>query len=324
MTTHWTATEIPNLNGKTIVITGANSGLGYEAALALAGHGAQVVLACRDQTKGQAAQQQIRATHPHAATDLLPLDLASLADIRRFAAAVRERYPRLDVLMNNAGVMALPYRTTADGFEMQFGTNHLGHFALTGHLLDRLLATPGSRIVTVSSTMHRAGSIHFDDPQWQHGYRKWPAYGQSKLANLLFTYELQRRLKRSGAGTISVAAHPGYAATNLQSAGPRMEGSSWAEWITGIGNAVASQSAAAGALPQLYAAVADDVRGGDYFGPSSLGELWGSPRKVGSNARSRDEDVARRLWELSEKLTGVPFAFGPSASRADLTSPSSA
>ena len=313
MTTHWTATEIPNLNGKTIVVTGANSGLGYEAALALAGHGAHVVLACRDQTKGQAAQQQIRAAHPQSSTDLLPLDLASLADIRRFADDVRTRYPRHDVLMNNAGVMALPYRTTADGFEMQFGTNHLGHFALTGHLLDRLLATPGSRIVTVSSTMHRAGTIHFDDPQWQRGYSKWPAYGQSKLANLLFTYELQRRLERSSATTISVAAHPGYAATNLQSAGPRMEGSSWMEWITGIGNAVASQSAAAGALPQLYAAVAGDVRGGDYFGPSSIGELWGSPRKVGSNARSRDEAVAGRLWELSETLTGVRFVFARAA-----------
>ena len=250
-----------------------------------------------------------RAAHPRATITLVPLDLARLADIRRCAEALRATHPCLDVLVNNAGVMALPYRETLDGFEMQFGTNHLGHYALTGLLLDRLRAAPGARVVTVSSTFHRAGTIRFDDPQWERGYSKWSAYGQSKVANLLFIYELQRKLTGAGDGVLSVAAHPGYAATNLQAAGPRMEGSSFAERFSEIGNRLFAQSAAMGALPQLNAAVAPDVRGGDYFGPSSLGELWGSPRKVGSNAHSRDVAVATRLWALSETLTGVRYPF---------------
>ena len=266
-----------------------------------------VLLACRDQTKGRAAEAQIRAAHPRATTALVPLDLASLADIRRCADALRATHPRLHVLVNNAGVMALPYRKTQDGFEMQFGTNHLGHFALTGLLLDQLRATPGARIVTVSSGFHRLGKIRFDDPQWERGYAKWGAYGQSKVANLLFTYELQRKLVAAKADAISVAAHPGYAATNLQAAGPRMEGSSLAERFSEIGNRLFAQSAAMGALPQLYAAVSPDVRGGDYVGPSSIGELWGSPRKVGSNPHSRDVAIARRLWALSETLTDVRY-----------------
>ena len=304
---HWTTADLPDLGGKTIVITGANSGLGYESGLALAGAGAHVVLACRDQEKGRAAERQIRAAHPRASTELVALDLASQADIRRAAAALRDAHPRIDILLNNAGVMALPYRKTADGFEMQLGTNHLGHFALTGLLLEALLPTPGARVVTVSSGAHRIGAIHFDDPQWQRGYRKWQAYGQSKLANLLFTYELQRRLEAAGAGVLSVAAHPGYAATNLQAAGPRMEGSSLMERITDLGNRLFAQSAAMGALPQLYAATAPDVRGGEYYGPESLGELWGSPKRVESSARSRDTDTATRLWALSERLTGVTY-----------------
>jgi NAD(P)-dependent dehydrogenase (short-subunit alcohol dehydrogenase family) len=303
----WTIADLPDLAGKTIVVTGANSGLGYEASLALAGAGAHVVLACRDQEKGRAAERQIRAAHPRATTELLGLDLASLADIRRAAAALRAAHPRLDVLLNNAGVMALPYRQTADGFEMQLGTNHLGHFALTGLLLDTLLATPGARVVTVSSGFHRLGAIRFDDPQWQRGYRKWPAYGQSKLANLLFTYELQRRLEAAGAGVLSVAAHPGFAATNLQATGPRMQGSSLLERASNLVNAVFAQSAAMGALPQLYAAAAPDVRGGEYYGPDGVGEMWGHPRRVESNARSRDRDAAARLWALSERLTGVTY-----------------
>ena len=303
----WSEADIPDLSGKTIVITGANSGLGFEAAQALAGKGAQVVLACRDQAKGRAAEEQIRARHPGARTALMALDLSSLADIRRFADAVRAAQPRIDVLMNNAGVMALPHRQTADGFEMQFGTNHLGHFALTGLLLDHLRKTPGSRVVTVSSGAHRMGRIRFDDPNWQQGYRKWPAYGQSKLANLLFAYELQRRLAAAGADTISVAAHPGYAATNLQAAGPKMQGSSFTERIMEIGNSLFAQSAAMGALPQIYAAVAPNVRGGEYYGPEGIGELWGHPKAVTSNAASRDPDAARRLWALSEQLTGVTY-----------------
>jgi len=306
----WTEADIPDLSGKTVVITGANSGLGLVAADALAAKGAQVVLACRDQAKGHAAEAEIRGRHAGAKTALMSLDLSSLADIRRFADAVQAAHPRIDVLMNNAGVMALPYRKTADGFEMQFGTNHLGHFALTGLLLDRMLKTDGARVVTVSSGAHRMGRIRFDDPQWEQGYRKWPAYGQSKLANLLFAYELQRRLAAAGATAISVAAHPGYAATNLQAVGPQMQGSSLLERLMEIGNTLFSQSAAMGALPQIYAAVAPGVQGGDYYGPDGIGELWGHPRKVTSNASSQDVNAARRLWTLSEQLTGVTYPLG--------------
>ncbi len=309
----WTVDDIPDQSGKTVIITGANSGLGYESALALAGKGAHVVLACRDQEKGRAAVEQIRARHARATVTLMALDLCSLEAIRRFADAALEQFPQLHVLLNNAGVMALPYRTTADGFEMQFGTNHLGHFALTGHLLERLNATPGARVVTVSSGFHRLGRIRFDDPHWQRGYRRWPAYGQSKLANLLFAYELHRRLAASGAGTSSVAAHPGYAATNLQAAAPRMEGSTLLERINNLGNALFAQSAAHGALPQLYAAACPEVRSGEYFGPDGIGEMRGHPKRVTSNARSLDTDAARRLWGLSEQLTGVRYPLRSAA-----------
>jgi NAD(P)-dependent dehydrogenase (short-subunit alcohol dehydrogenase family) len=310
---HWTADSLPDLAGKTIIVTGANSGIGYEAALQLARKGARVILACRDRGKAEAAAAAIRKAQPNAAIDVMELDLASLGSVRAFADAYRARESRLDVLCNNAGVMALPYRKTADGFEMQFGTNHLGHFALTGLLLDRLLATPGARVVTVSSGAHRAGRIRFDDLQWERGYRKWLAYGQSKLANLLFVYELQRRLAAAGSSVISVACHPGYAATNLQVAGPRMVGSSFAESMMLLGNRLFSQDAAMGSLPTLYAATAAGLRGGEYVGPDGMGELKGYPRLVPSNGRSRDLETARRLWEVSEQLTGVRYTFSTRA-----------
>jgi hypothetical protein len=237
----------------------------------------------------------------------MDLDLADLQSVRRFAEEFLARHNKLHVLCNNAGVMALPYRKTTDGFEMQIGTNHLGHFALTGHLLRRLLDTPGARVVTVSSGAHRVGRIRFDDLNWEKGYRKWLAYGQSKLANLLFAYELQRRLDAAGAQLISVACHPGYAATNLQLAGPRMEGSSLMEFLSQLSNRLVAQSAAMGALPTLYAATAPDVRGGDYIGPDGLFENWGYPKKVRSNRQSHDHEAARRLWEISERLTGVRY-----------------
>ncbi|MGD9763512.1 MAG: oxidoreductase [Candidatus Binatia bacterium] len=303
----WTVQDIPVLTGKTILITGANSGLGYEAALALAGKGAHVILGCRDEGKARAAERQIRAQHPHASTSVLALDLASLAEVRRAADAVRAAHPRLDVLMNNAGVMALPRCRTADGFEMQFGTNHLGHFALTGLLVERLCATPGARVVTVSSTAHRISRVRFEDLHGEHRYRKWLAYGQSKLANLLFAYELQRRLAQAGAEAISVAAHPGYAGTNLQLASARMAGSGLMERFWAAGNALVAQSAAKGALPQIYAAVAPGVRGGQYFGPDGLAELWGYPKEVTSIGRSHDRAAATRLWVLSEQMTGVRY-----------------
>jgi NAD(P)-dependent dehydrogenase (short-subunit alcohol dehydrogenase family) len=302
----WTADDLPDLAGKTIVITGANSGIGYEAAVQFARKRAAVVLACRSVDKGRAAADQIEARTPGAAVEVLELDLASLASVRAFAERFRGAHRELHVLVNNAGVMALPYRRTADGFEMQFGTNHLGHFALTGLLLDSLLAT-GGRVVTVSSGAHRIGDIRFDDLQWEHGYGKWRAYGQSKLANLLFAFELQRRADEAGKKLVSVACHPGYAATELQAAGPRMLKSSWRESLFALGNSLFAQSAAMGALPTLYAAAAPDVNGGDYIGPDGLAENWGYPKKVSSTARARNPELAKRLWEVSEKLTGVHY-----------------
>lgn len=305
--TPWTVECIPDLSGKTILVTGGNSGIGYEAARQFAGHGAHVVLACRDARKGHAAVAAITAEHRRALVETMELDLANLASVHAFAAAYRTQHQHLDVLCNNAGVMALPYRRTANGFEMQFGTNHLGHFALTGLLLELVLRRIGARVVTISSGMHRIGRIRFEDLQWERGYRKWAAYGQSKLANLLFAYELQRRLDTAKAAVISVACHPGYAATNLQLAGPRMARSSVMEILAQSGNRLVAQSAEMGALPTLYVATAPEVRGGDYIGPDGLGELRGYPTKVQSNTRSHDREVAGKLWEISEELTGVRY-----------------
>jgi len=303
----WTANDITSQKGKTVVVTGANSGIGFEAAAQLAAKGAHVVLACRDQRKGQTALDAIKAAHPHASVALMPLDLADLKSIRSFAEALRKTHATIDLLCNNAGVMAIPRRTTADGFEMQFGTNHLGHFALTGLLLDRLLAAADARVVTVSSNAHKFGSVHFEDLQSERRYWKWLVYSQSKLANLLFAFELQRRLSAAGASTISVACHHGYAATNLQAVGPRMQGSSLAESVMGLANRLFAQPAAMGALPTLYAATAPDVQPGDYIGPDGFAEQSGYPKKVASNSRSRDPEAQRRLWEVSEQLTGVTY-----------------
>jgi len=303
----WTVERIPDLSGKTILVTGGNNGIGYEAARQFARKGAHVVLACRDGQKGHAARDAITSEHPESSVEAMQLDLASLASVRAFAKAYRTRHQMLDILCNNAGVMALPYRQTADGFEMQFGTNHLGHFALTGLLLDVVLRTAGARAVTVSSGAHRMGRMRFEDLQWARGYRKWAAYAQSKLANLLFAYELQRRLKLAKAAAISVACHPGYAATNLQVAGPRMAGSSVMEWLAWFVTQVVAQNAEMGALPTLYAGTAPGMRGEDYIGPDGLGEMRGYPTKVQSNSRSHDREVAERLWQISEELTGVRY-----------------
>jgi NAD(P)-dependent dehydrogenase (short-subunit alcohol dehydrogenase family) len=304
---------MPRLDGKTIVVTGANSGIGYEAVRGLAGGGAHVVLACRNEASAKDAIAKIRAEHAGASLSFLPLDLSSLASVRAFAAAFGQAHDRLDILINNAGVMALPYRKTADGFEMQFGTNHLGHFALTGLLLGRIVRAAPSRVVTVSSTAHRMGKIRFDDLQGEQRYARWPAYGQSKLANLLFAYELERRLEARGLGVKSVACHPGYAATNLQYGAARMASSSLGERLWKGLNWFA-QPMDMGALPTLFAATAEEVRGGDYIGPGGLFETRGAPVKVKSNAASHDEAVARRLWEVSEELTGVRYDSALSAS----------
>ncbi len=307
MAAPWTAHDLPDLSGRTFVVTGANSGLGFETVRGLARKGARVVMACRDPGKAGTALDRLKSELPEADVEARELDLASLATIARFAEDWLASGDRLDVLVNNAGVMALPRRTTEDGFEMQIGTNHLGHFALTGRLLPRLLEQPGARVVNVSSTMHKIGRMDFDDLHGERRYSKWPAYGQSKLANLLFTYELQRRFEGAGKDAIAVAAHPGYAATNLQATGPRMEGSSFMERVVGLGNRLMAQSAEGGAQPSLHAAAALDVRGGDYFGPGGLAEMRGAPNRVRSTRASHDRTAALRLWDLSEKLTGVTF-----------------
>ena len=303
----WTADDIPALGGKTVVVTGGNSGIGFEAARQMARKGAHVILACRDTGRAADALEQIRTLHPSASVEAMQLDLASLESVHRFARDFAAKSVPLDVLCNNAGVMAIPRRTTAEGFEMQIGTNHLGHFALTGLLLEPLLAAPAARVVNVSSTAHKPGRIDFDDLQGEKSYRKWMAYAQSKLANLLFTYELQRRLEAAGARAVSVACHPGYSATNLQAVGPQMSGSRVAARLMDLGNRFFSQPAAMGALPTLYAATSPDARGGDYIGPDGFMENYGHPRKTSSTARSHDRAVASRLWEVSEQLTSVRY-----------------
>ena len=307
----WTADDIPDLSGRNVVVTGGNSGIGFEAARQMARKGAHVILACRDTGKAADAVAQIRTLQPSASLEAMQLDLASLESVHRFARDFAAKNVALDVLCNNAGVMAIPRRTTAEGFEMQLGTNHLGHFALTGLLLEQLLAAPTARVVNVSSTAHKPGRIDFDDLQGEKRYRKWIAYAQSKLANLLFTYELQRRLEAAGARAISVACHPGYSATNLQAVGPQMSGSRLAARVMDLGNRFFSQPAAMGALPTLYAATSPDARGGDYIGPDGFMENWGHPRKTRSTARSYDRAVATRLWEVSEQLTSVRYPLPP-------------
>lgn len=311
----WTASEIPDQSGRSAVVTGANSGLGLITARELGRAGAHVVLACRDETRGEEAAGAIREQAPDAEIEVMALDLADLAAVRSFAEEVGARPGGLDLLVNNAGVMALPRRETADGFEMQIGTNHLGHFALTGLLLPALRQGFDPRVVTVSSGAHHFGKIDFDDLQGEGSYKRWRAYGQSKLANLLFAYELQRRAQAAGLPLRSMAAHPGYAATNLQSAAPRMDGSALKERVMGVANSLFAQDEEMGALPSLYAATVPDLAGGSYVGPDGRLEQSGHPKVVDSNARSKDEQVAGRLWEVSEGLTGVTFDLtdGPRA-----------
>jgi len=302
----WTASDIPDQTGRTAVVTGANSGLGYATARELARRGAQVVLACRDAGRGKDAEERIRAEAPGAVVRFAPLDLADLASVRAFAA----EFPgdRLDLLINNAGVMALPYRRTADGFEMQFGVNHLGHFALTGLLLPRLLeAGPGARVVTVSSFMHLLGTVDPADLSMQRKYRRWAAYARSKSANLLFTHELAHRLSTAGLPLVAAAAHPGYAATNLMSAAPKMEGHRGKERFMEIGNRYFAQPAERGALPTLYAATAPDVRQDDYLGPPLQGLRPVSPVRAARAKWTLSDKAARQLWAASEQLTGVRY-----------------
>jgi NAD(P)-dependent dehydrogenase (short-subunit alcohol dehydrogenase family) len=301
----WTTANIPDQTGRTAVITGANTGLGYETAAALAAKGAHVVLAVRNLEKGKAAADLISMRIPGASVALQELDLTSLESVRSAADQLKSNHDTIDLLINNAGVMMTPKATTKDGFELQFGTNHLGHFALTGLLLDRVLAAPGSRVVTVSSQGHRfaRSGIRFDDLQWEHSYSRVGAYGQAKLANLMFTYELQRRL--TGTNTIAAAAHPGGSNTELARNTPAA-----VRFVFNVVGPLFTQSAEMGALPTLRAATDPGVLGGQYFGPEGIGEQRGYPKVVASSDASHDAAAQRRLWAVSEELTGVVFPVG--------------
>ncbi len=299
--TQWSAADIPPLAGRTAVVTGANSGLGFAAALELARHGADVTMLARDPVRGGAAVDRVRDAVADARVALAVADLADLSSVRSFASTWLAGGAPIDILVNNAGVMALPRELTTDGFERQFATNHLGHFALTGLLLPTLRQRPGSRIVTVSSAVAQFGRIDFDDLQGERRYWRWEAYAQSKLANLLFAFELDRR----AAGLVSVAAHPGFAATNLQAASPRRQGHRWRAEAVTFGARLFGQPAAAGALPLLYAATAAEVHGGDYYGPGGPWSLRGHPTLVAPPPRALDAELATRLWTVSERLTGV-------------------
>jgi NAD(P)-dependent dehydrogenase (short-subunit alcohol dehydrogenase family) len=296
----WTVDDIPDQTGRTALVTGANSGLGLHTSLALARHGARVLMACRNPAKADEALNRVKTEVPASQVELVRLDLASLASIRAAAQDVSTRTDRLDLLVDNAGVMAIPRAQTEDGFEMQLGTNHLGHFALTGLVMPLLTAAPAGRVVVVASDAAKWGRMRFDDLMGERFYFRWLAYGQSKLANLLFLRELSRR---AGERLVVAGAHPGYAATNLQSA-PGLPGR-----VMALGNRLIAQSDAAGALPQLYAATMPDVRTGDYFGPDGLLGLRGAPHRVTPIKAAQNDDAARRLWAVSEQLTGVTYPF---------------
>lgn len=302
----WTANDVPPQDGRVAVITGANSGLGFEIAKVLAARGASVVLALRDIAKGRRAAARIAESAPDANVEVQALDLASLASIRAAANELQARHPKIDLLINNAGLLYPPRLNTRDGFELQLGTNHLGHFALTGLLLGALLPVAGSRVVAVSSIAHRVrGGIHFDDLMWERSYDRVTAYGQSKLANLMFAYELQRRLSASHAKTIAVAAHPGLARTRIMRNSPRFYRAT--VWLLFPAGLLLTQSAAMGALPILRAATDPKALGGQYYGPGGLGEFKGHPHVVKSSPESHNAASQQRLWAISEELTGTRF-----------------
>lgn len=295
----WTAQNIPSQRGRVAIVTGANSGIGFETSKALAAKGATVVLACRNLEKANAAADKIRQAVPNAELTVMPLDLADLASVRAFAETFKAKYERLDLLINNAGIMIPPLTKTKDGFEVQFGANHLGHFALTGLLLPLIQNTPGARVVNVSSGAHRMGQIDFDNLQAEKGYKPWAAYGQSKLANLLFTLRLNELFGQTNTDAVAAAAHPGYTATNLQG------DSVWARAL----NPLLGQTPEMGALPTLYAATAPDVKPNDYYGPDGLAGMRGYPKETSTTDAAKDAGVAKRLWAVSEELTGVHYAF---------------
>ncbi len=307
MTTKWNSADIPDQTGRVVLVTGGNSGLGFHTCRLLALKGAHVLLASRSSQRGEQARTDILQSLPDAQLEVIPLDLADLDSVQRCAEKLQNNLDRLDILVNNAGVMAIPRQETVQGFERQFGVNHVGHFALTGALLPLLLSTPGSRIVNVSSTAHRIGRMRFSDIHGLQNYSRFGAYAQSKLANLLFTLELQRRLEHKNADTICVSAHPGFAATNLQNASAGEVGSRLELIMMRVMTALLSQSAEQGALPQLYAATAPDVTGGDYIGPDGWMQSRGYPKKHRARDTAYDIEASQELWRLSMELTEEPF-----------------
>lgn len=309
----WSEANVGDQTGKVILITGANSGLGLEATRILAGKGAEVVMACRNEEKARAAQADVLSTHPNAKTDLLIMDVADLSSVEKGVETFKKKYDRLDVLLNNAGIMFTDYIKTVDGFESQLGTNHFGHYALTGRLIPLLNSTPGSRVVSVSSQGHRPGRMDFDNLNWEKRYNRFSAYFRSKLANLFFTYELQRWLEKEGSSTIAVAAHPGGSSTNL---GHIEEGQRFYQLYRVI-KPIAfmfTQSPFQGTLPSVRAAVDPDVKGADYYGPDGVFEGRGAPKLVKSTRYSHNRAIAKKLWDVSEELTGVKFSLTEKAS----------
>jgi NAD(P)-dependent dehydrogenase (short-subunit alcohol dehydrogenase family) len=306
----WSAADVGDLTGRVALVTGANSGIGYEAARTLADHGAHVILGCRNHEKARRARDRMESQLERSSLQLLELDLADLASVHQAADAVLTGNARLDLLVNNAGVMGTPYRRTPDGFELQMATNHLGHFALTGLLLNRLVTTERSRVVAVSSNMHRFGRLRLDDVAGTRPRSTWVTYSTSKLANLLFVSELSRRLEAAGISTRAVAAHPGWTRSNLAASGVALGTSRVRRRLGRAAGTTLGQSTAAGALPVLSAATASGIRSGQYIGPAGPLELYGPPRVVRPSRRARDEALAAGLWAASEELTGVRYSVG--------------
>lgn len=307
MSNKWTQADIPDLTGKVAVVTGANSGLGLESTKALAGQNATVVMACRNLAKAEQAKAEVLGDTPEAQLEILQLDNASLHSVRSFADGFKDRYDRLDILLNNAGVMAIPRQETADGFEMQLGVNHLAHFALTGLLLDVIASTPGARVHNTSSSAAFNAEIYFDDLMLKEDYGRWKAYGQSKLANVLFGHELDKRLHAAGHSAIANSSHPGLVITNLQANSlEESNGGLLERMLYRIAGPLLAQDVAMGVLPQLYASTAADAQGGKFYGPKNF-RLWGHPAEQHANDAANDPMARKRLWELSEELTGVGY-----------------
>ena len=308
MSGKWTQLDIPDQTGKVIVITGANSGLGLECTKILAGKGGHVVMAVRNMSKGEAAREEVLALHPTASLHVMQADMGDLSSVKAFAEAFKAKYDRLDILLNNAGIMAVPYQTTVDGFEMQLGVNHLGHFALTAHLIDVIINTPGARIHSVSSSANYMGSINFDDINSEKDYGRWDAYGQSKLANVFFAYELQNRLTAAGVDAISNVSHPGFVIGNLQAnsvekSGTGLEALAY-RFLVGP---LMAQDISMGVLPMLYGMTAKDAKGGVFYGPRTL-NMRGYPAQKKPNKAAHNDADLKRFWEVSEQMTGVTFA----------------